>query len=203
VRARRQTEYREARLSGAFHPYDKGFSVKTVREDTISSIIIDGYNLIGIHHVNIDRERDRLIDHLIKYAKAKGHAVTVVFDGWKGGGGTESVSTRGGVRIIYSRLGDKADSVIKRIVSSDRREWIVISSDRDIAAHAWAKGSVPVPSERFLPFVEAAGSDRRARPDVADQEEYEDEEESPGFRKGNPHTLSRKERAVKRVMEKL
>lgn len=113
------------------------------------------------------------------------------------------MSTRGGVRIIYSRLGDKADSVIKRIVSSDRREWIVISSDRDIAAHAWANGSIPVPSEKFLTFVETAGSYRRTGPDEAGQEEFEEEEESRGSRKGNPRTLSRKERAVKRVMDKL
>jgi predicted RNA-binding protein with PIN domain len=203
VRVRRQTEYRKTRLSSAFRPYDKGFSVRPSGEDNISSIIIDGYNLIGIHHANIDRERDRLIDLLIKYAKEKGHAVTVVFDGWKGGGGIESVYKRGGVRIIYSRLGDKADSVIKRIVSSEKREWIVISSDRDIAAHAWANGSVPVPSDRFLPFLETAGPCTYAGPEVADQEEYEDEGGSRGSRKGNPHTLSRKERAVKRVIGKL
>ncbi len=126
----------------------------------------------------------------------------MVFDGWKGGGASESVSTRGGVRIIYSRLGEKADSVIKRIVSTDKRQWIVVSSDREVASHAWSSGSVPVPSEEFLPLIEAAGG-LHSRGDVPAKEGHEDEGVSFECRKGNPHTPSRKEKALKRALGKL
>ena len=33
----------------------------------------------------------------------------------------------GGITVVYSRIGDKADAVIKRTISSDRREWIVVT----------------------------------------------------------------------------
>jgi len=123
----------------------------------------------------------------------------VVFDGWKAGGGTESSSVRGGVRIIYSRLGEKADSVIKRVVSTERREWIVVSSDREIASHAWSLGSTPLPSEEFLPFLRSQGRDERGK----DWAEGEDDEEESTSRTGNPNRLSKRERAVRRALGKL
>ncbi len=138
---------------------------------------------------------------LIEYRKRKGHDITVVFDGWKNGGATESSSIRGGIRIIYSRLGERADSVIKRIASSGGRQWIVISSDREIADHAWANGSTPVASEVFLPFVDSSGPD--ADIDDSGPEKCEYEGEAVRCRKGNPQQLSRKERAIKRALVKL
>ena len=66
----------------------------------------------------------------------------------------EKQSVTGGIRIIYSRIGEKADSVIKRIISYDRCEWIVVTSDRDIANHAWASGSIPVAAGGFLKALE-------------------------------------------------
>ena len=86
-----------------------------------------------------------LIDALIEYGKRKSHDLTVVFDGWRTGQGQESRTVIGGVKVIYSRIGDKADSVIKRMISAERREWIVVTSDREIADHAW--------SDRFNPGI--------------------------------------------------
>lgn len=126
----------------------------------------------------------------------------VVFDGWKSGGGSESSSVVGGVRVIYSRLGERADSVIKRILSTEKREWIVVSSDREIANHAWATGSVPVASEEFLNFMEASGAGRPAA-DVSNHDKDEEGFETSGQRKGNPRKLSRKERAMNRAFGKL
>ena len=168
-------------------------------EASISSIIIDGYNLIGIDHTNLEAERRQLIELLIKYRKKKGHSVTVVFDGWKGGSRTESSSVRGGVNIIYSRLGEKADSVIKKIISTDRREWIVVSSDREIAAHAWSTGSVPVASGRFIDLIVKSKGHCQEADEAEDDEDY-------GInisRKGNPGRLSKKERAIQRALGKL
>ncbi len=123
----------------------------------------------------------------------------VVFDGWKGGGSVEHSSMRGGVKVIYSRLGEKADSVIRRIFSAERREWIVVSSDREIAGHAWAAGSIPVPSEQFFPFLEEGG----APPTVPFSGMKEDSDLPGEQRKGNPRRLSRKEKALNRALGKL
>ena len=136
-----------------------------------------------------------LIASLIEYRKGRGHDITVVFDGWKTGEARESQSVTGGIRVIYSRIGEKADSVIKRIVSSERRECIVVTSDRDIADHTWASGSIPVPSEDFLRATE-----RKAASFFGE----EDEEDYPEFqRKGSSRKLSRKEKALRRALSKL
>jgi len=158
-------------------------------------LIIDGYNVIGTSHRNLEKQRGMLIDSLIEYGKKKGHEMTVVFDGWKTGEAQESRSITGGVKVIFSRVGEKADSVIKRIISSERREWIVVTSDRDIADHAWASGSVPVPSDDFLRVIEGNSS-----PFIAEEDEEDFQEPR---RKGNPRKLSRKEKALKRALSKL
>jgi len=137
-----------------------------------------------------------LIDSLIEYRKKKNHDITVVFDGWKTGEGQESQSVTGGIKVIYSRIGEKADSVIKRIISSDRREWIVVTSDRDIANHAWASGSVAVSADDFLNALE------RKETSYFGEEEY-DEEYIETRRKGNPRKPSKKDKAVLRALHKL
>ena len=152
-----------------------------------------------MYHKELETERNKLVDLLIEYRKRKGHYIVAVFDGWKAGGATESSSVRGGVRIIYSRLGEKADSVIKRILSTERREWIVVSSDREIASHAWSLGSTPLPSEEFLPFLRSKARDDREE----DWPEGEDDEEEGIPRSGNPNRLSKRERAVRRALGKL
>ena len=127
----------------------------------------------------------------------------VVFDGWKGGTSIESSSVRGGVKVIFSRLGERADSVIKRMLSSERREWIVVSSDREIAGHAWATGSIPIGSEKFLSFLEPEGAEAPAGSGVPPMEKEEGEEETDGSRRGRARQLSKKEKTIKRALGKL
>lgn len=138
-----------------------------------------------------------LIDSLIEYRKKRGHDITVVFDGWKTGGSQESQSVIGGVKVIYSRIGENADSVIKRIISSYRQEWIVVTSDRDITSHAWASGSIPIPSEDFLNAME------RKHIKIGTGYKDSNEEYIETTKRGNPRKLSKKENAIKRALSKL
>ena len=133
----------------------------------------------------------------MKYHKRKGHDITVVFDGWKTGGAQENHSVIGGIKVIYSRLGEKADSVIRRIISSDRRGWVVVTSDRDIAARAWAADAVPISSEDFTKAIE------RIYDRTSVEYEDNDEEYIKTDRKGSPRKPSKKEKAIKRVLSKL
>ncbi|MEK7822702.1 MAG: NYN domain-containing protein, partial [Nitrospirota bacterium] len=105
-------------------------------------ILIDGYNLIGIAHKDLEKARNDIIEKLCRYSELKGHNITLVFDGWKGGQGMETKMRIDNVNIIYSRLGEKADFVIKKILSEDIKPWIVISSDREISDFAGKKGFV-------------------------------------------------------------
>jgi uncharacterized protein len=170
-------------------------NIQAYREEAISHIIIDGYNLIGISHSDLKRERDLLIGALIEYGKRKSHNLTVVFDGWRTGQGQENRTVISGVKVIYSRIGDKADSVIKRMISAERREWIVVTSDREIADHAWSTGSIPVSSDDFLNALNAK--------DLSGIGEEDEEEYFQPLRKGSPHQLSKKEKAVRRAKSKL
>jgi uncharacterized protein len=146
----------------------------------------------------LNRQREQLIQLLIAYKKIKGHDITVVFDGWKSGSGREEQFTTGGVRVIYSRLGEKADAVIKRIISREKKEWIVISSDREIMSHAWACGSVPIPSSEFQSLIEKSDTSTTGKYDLI-EEDYEGGRQ----RKGNPQQLSKKEKTLMRVRRKL
>jgi len=137
------------------------------------------------------------VEKLAEYKKIKGHEITVVFDGWKSGSGDESHSVTGGIKVIYSKLGEKADAVIKRIISSEKKQWIVITSDRDIADHAWANGSVVVSSGEFSEIL--------GKPLRVGKGEFEpiDEEEYESSKKGSPRRLSKKEKAKMRALGKL
>ncbi|NWF51639.1 MAG: NYN domain-containing protein [Nitrospirae bacterium] len=163
----------------------------------MSSIIIDGYNLIGIYHKDLEKERNLLIESLIEYKKKKGHNITVVFDGWKTGWLKENQSIVGGIKVIYSRLGERADSVIKRIMSTERGSWIVITSDRDIIAHAWSSGSIPISSEDFLKAISKSQTEENIT-----YEKDEDDYLKPK-KKGNPRRLSKKEKAIRQTLSKL
>lgn len=163
----------------------------------IASIIIDGYNLIGIQHKDLESQRQKLVERLAEYRKIKGHEITVVFDGWKSGSGDESHSVTGGIKVIYSKLGEKADAVIKRIVSSEKKQWIVITSDREIADHAWANGSVVVSSDEFSDILGKPLKVETGEFDMIDEDEYEPP------KKGSSRRLSKKEKAKMRAMSKL
>lgn len=155
----------------------------------------------------MEKARRELVSMLIKYRPIKRHDIMVVFDGYKNGPGRESVSVSGGVKVIYSGLGERADDVIKKAISAVHREWIVVTSDRDIADHAWASGSIPVPSERFFDILLKAV--KPGGPGPADNEEgfddmsYKDDSEFAGLQKGRSHTPSRKEKAVQKALCKL
>lgn len=127
----------------------------------------------------------------------KGHDITLVFDGWKSGGRHQVQTIAGGILVIYSRLGDRADEVIKAMIEQDRKEWIVVSSDREIMDHAWKNSSVPVPSEKFMHFLEQTDND----PACADESSEEDDRACQ--QKGSPRKRSKKEKALMRVLSKL
>lgn len=160
-------------------------------------MIIDGYNLIGTGHRSLEAAREELIQALIAYRPMRQNDIVLVFDGHKGGMGPQNRSVRGGVEIVYSGLGESADSLIKRMIAAGRRDWIVITSDREIAQFAWSHDAVPVPSERFAVILNAAGATQSPGEEAAD-DEYEEPQ-----RGGNPHKLSKRDRALQRALGKL
>ncbi len=168
-------------------------------------IIIDGYNLIGTLHKDMEKAREGLIDLLIDYIKIKNYDITVVFDAYKQGNSYEHSSYRGGIRIIYTRLGQTADDVIKRMISEVRREWIIITSDRDVINYTWSMNSIPISSDIFYEILQK--NQRKKAIDVKYIEEFEqigdDEDNIIKHQKGRSYTLSKKQKSIKRILNKL
>lgn len=133
---------------------------------------------------------------LVEYKKHSGHDIILVFDGWKNGSSKEESFMIDGIKVIYSRLGEKADSVIKRLIHSEKRKWIVISSDRAVSDHTWRHESVAVSSDEFINAIEKSRKFVKGEYDSLEETEY-----LP--KKGSSRTLSRKEKEKKRVLNKL
>jgi predicted RNA-binding protein with PIN domain len=172
-------------------------------------IIIDGYNLIRqsdslrrFERLGLEKGREALIKRLAAYRKLKGHRITVVFDGWIGGPLREERQQSEGVRIIYSRRGEKADEVIKKIArKGSGEELVVVTSDREIVEAVGRSGGVAIASPEFETRMTVEGavlSEKGVSP-----EEEDDEDPRRGEKKGPSRRLSKKERLTERRRRKL
>lgn len=120
-------------------------------------LIIDGYNLIRqspylqeIDARELEAGREALLEGLAAYRQARSqHKITVVFDGWIGGDLKESRDRRSGLAIIYSRRGERADEVIKRLLERERSRAVVVSSDRELQDYATRVGAAWISSPEF------------------------------------------------------
>ncbi len=166
-------------------------------------LIIDGYNLLHVgrslvqlNAMDLQRERDRLIDQLSAYRRQKRCDITVVFDGWQGGWAVEKKERQKGIDLVFSKLGEKADEVIKRVITGEGAGVIVITSDREISRFAEKRSVSVISSDQFL--------ERMERLAFRPAEESADEEEDEGQKKRGPsRRLSKKERRTRAALKKL
>ena len=163
-------------------------------------ILIDGYNLIGIAHGNLENARKDLIDRLQKYSLIKNHDITLVFDGWKSGHKDQTRNKAAHVTVIYSRLGETADVVIRKMLTPDSKPWIVISSDREIYDYAARKDFAAVNSDEFEDkLFRALHENIESIPDMQEEDEYD----APARFKGNPRKLSKRDKKKQQALKKL
>lgn len=168
----------------------------------MSRILIDGFNLIhggSFQRTPGDDEVASLVELLRRYKRLKGHAITVILDGYLEGMPLEKSERVKGIGLIYSKLGEKADQVIERLVARGAGSCVVITSDRALAESVEAKGAVVMESQEFaerlrmVEFLEMKGGD------------VEEPPQGPIHtrKKGNPRRKSKKERARARSLRKL
>ncbi len=127
-------------------------------------IIIDGYNLIRqsaelgeLERIGVELSREALLDRLRAYKKMKAHAVTVVFDGTEAPGPAPRAASVKGVRVRYSRQGEDADAVIKRMAARERERAVIVTSDQEIARFSESKGAAVVSAPAFEEKMNMAG----------------------------------------------
>jgi predicted RNA-binding protein with PIN domain len=119
-------------------------------------ILIDGYNLIrqseglaAMERASLQEGREALLERLASYKRIKHHPITVVFDGTHAHAPLQGRTRYKGINVIFSRPGELADTVIKRLVTRERERAVVVSSDKEIADFATVHGSVTMDSVAF------------------------------------------------------
>ena len=166
-------------------------------------IVVDGYNVIGSEQGlrgDLEQKRVDLVKEAAQYQARTGHALTTVFDGWRGGRPDETRQQLGEVTVVFSRHGEKADAVIERMASEIGETCIVVTSDRDLRRSVESSGAVAVYVGEFLAKM-------RTDPAATDTTE-DDETASPprsrdGRKRGNPRRLSKSERLRRERLAKL
>ena len=156
-------------------------------------VIVDGYNLIGAEQGLggfLEPKRNWLVQRLSSYRKIKQFNLTVVFDGWRSGAGEETLQTRDGVSVVYSRFGEKADEVIIRLAREKGSGSVVITSDREIQKAVERFGAVAVSSNEFSRILRSVGGG-------------EEESDVDEFDHASPSGSSKSERRRNQKLKKL
>lgn len=119
-------------------------------------LIIDGYNLIRQNpflaqeeEVDLQNGREALLALLAAYRHQRRYPLTVVFDAWGQGQPQDRRDYYQGIEIIYSRLGEKADEVIKRLIQREGPRAMVVTSDRELQDYAAHRGAAFLSAAAF------------------------------------------------------
>jgi predicted RNA-binding protein with PIN domain len=115
-------------------------------------LVVDGYNVTkrGFGEISLEQQRRRLVTGLGGIAAQTGVEVTVVFDGAERVPGLPP-SPRG-VRVLFSKKGETADELIRRLVRAEPpgRPVVVVSSDREVADGVRRHGAYPMGADSLL-----------------------------------------------------
>lgn len=160
----------------------------------MKKLIIDGYNVLKtapqfaeLQARSLETARDALINWLS--TKAHLYDIVVVFDAWESGLQSERVVRTRGVRVIFTRRGERADEVITRM-ARENGDCIVVSKDNAIRDFAVACGcQVASPEALFSLPKPRRPKLKSAAPDLEDTDSAR-----PRKSKKGPARRSRKRR---------
>jgi len=171
-------------------------------------LIIDGYNLIRrspslsvLDKQEIQKGREELLRRLATYKQARRFPITVVFDGWNQPDLWGSRTFQQGIRVVFSRTGQKADDVIIQMAREMREKATVVTSDREVQTAAERHHATVVSSEDFEQRMEIARHMSQKGIEAADTGERE---RSLGTRKKGPakrlpKSVRKAQRRIKRL----
>jgi predicted RNA-binding protein with PIN domain len=137
----------------------------------------------------------------VGYRQRKGYPLTVVFDGWRSGHPVEHGERREGIEVIFSRQGETADAVIKRLAAKYGNACTVVSSDRDVASYTQGQAGTSITSGEFESRLHQAGARPIARKLAADEaDDLHTQRDSK--KKGNPKKLPKNMRLKARQLKR-
>jgi predicted RNA-binding protein with PIN domain len=131
--------------------------------------LVDGNNVMGGRvgwHRDKAGARRRLLDELIRFARARRQRVTVVFDGAPDPACPDG-SKSGGVTVHYARRGADADGRIVELVEAEanRKNLLVVTSDSQLAARIRVCGVRVMRSGEFRQTLDAIAAQPPASAD--------------------------------------
>ncbi len=142
-------------------------TVKRLRYNPHMTYLIDGHNLIpkvGLRLNSHDDEMD-LVELLREFCRLRRKKTEVYFDGAPAGhAGTR---TLGAVTAHFIRAGTTADTAIARRLKKmgpSAKNWIVVSSDRQVQADARAARASVLTSEEFARLLYQTPSSKSGAP---------------------------------------
>lgn len=116
-------------------------------------LVVDGYNVTktGYPTLPLEKQRLRLLGGLAVLAAQTSAEVTCVFDGADLDVPVLLAPPRG-VRVLFSKAGETADELIRRLVRAEPpgRPVVVVSTDREVAEGVARAGARPVASAMLL-----------------------------------------------------
>jgi predicted RNA-binding protein with PIN domain len=134
------------------------------------SYLVDGNNVMAQRvgwHRDKARARRRLLEEVVRFARAAGVTVEVVFDG-----APDEFFPDGsdfmGVRVFYAERGSNADERIKQLVeaSRERRTLKVVTSDRALADYVRRCGAEVIRSGEFRRRLDTAAGAEESEHDA-------------------------------------
>ena len=137
----------------------------TIHSEDTEYLLVDGYNIIfawdELHRLaaqDVAAARGALIDILANYQGFRKCRVIVVFDAYKVKGNPGSVQTVHGVKVVYTKEAETADTYIERTTYELRRERRVrvATSDGPEQVIILGHGALRVSARAFHAEVEAA-----------------------------------------------
>ena len=137
----------------------------TIHSEDTEYLLVDGYNIIfawdelqRLASQDVAAARGALIDILANYQGFRKCRVIVVFDAYKVKGNPGSVQTVHGVKVVYTKEAETADTYIERATYELRRERRVrvATSDGPEQVIILGHGALRVSARAFHAEVEAA-----------------------------------------------
>ena len=121
-------------------------------------LIVDGYNVIGAwheaakHEWSIDQSRDRLMHLLQDFSGYSGEEIILVFDGYQSDRQTSTEEDYAGIRVVYTKHGETADSYIERTVAQTPKYRLVrvATSDALEQSQVLSTGAVRLTSRELI-----------------------------------------------------
>jgi len=107
-------------------------------------LVVDGYNIIfawpefeKIKDTDLAHARSRLVSKLANYSPLSGQKIYVVFDAHQVSGSTQRTEIIDGIEVIYTQMGETADTFIESMVGKLLKEGIVY-----VATSDWAEQGI-------------------------------------------------------------